>query len=403
MAAGGEAPAEWTWWNAARLRSYGYILGWSLVAVWIALVSWLVLAMHPVASDWNMYYDTARALRAAPHIDLALFSTTAWGGSLPGGCSLWYGLPYNYPPLLAVLLAPLTILPCGPATLVWRLVTLALWLACAGAIALPALRARSWGWGLAGVALVAFYPPLIDGMLLGQAHLVILACCLLGAALISRGRAALGGGVLALGGWIKYVPVAVILYYALMGRWRVVAGALAGGLLLLLGQLAIVGPTSLLESFTPAAHASLVPSYAAWAGLPGGAIWGVAACGVFALGVLLARRFGASAPDEALGVGWALCTALLLSPVVWWLYLTWLLPAFWACLRIVARRSSPSATASQPGWRRFAARWTPRVALVIAFALTLIPFNHPTIAAGTLLLWVVCGALYLRGAHLRLP
>jgi hypothetical protein len=85
---------------------------------------------------------------------------------------------------------------------------------------------------------------------------------------------------------------------------------------------------------------------------------------------------------------------------VWWLYLTWLLPAFWACLRVVARRSAD--TAPLPGWRRSAALWAPRAALGIAFALTLIPFNHPTIAVGILLLWVICGALYLRGAQLRL-
>ncbi len=68
------------------MRAYGAIVGWSLLGVWIVLVGGLVLTLHPVASDWSMYYDTARALRADPHADLALFATTVWGGHLPGGC-----------------------------------------------------------------------------------------------------------------------------------------------------------------------------------------------------------------------------------------------------------------------------------------------------------------------------
>ena len=391
--------ARWSLLLSARLRGYGYIVGWSLVVVWTALVCALVLTLHPTASDWSMYYDTARALRAMPHANLSLFTTTVWGSHLPGACTLWPGA-YNYPPLLALLLAPLTLLPCAPATLVWRVISLALWLGCAASFALPAWRARSWGWALTGAALVTLYLPAIDGMLLGQAHLVILACCLLGAALVARGRATLGGGALAFGAWIKYVPGAVIFYYALIGRWRVVAGALLVGLLLLLGQLAIVGPTSLLESLAPVAHVSIAPSDAIWGGLPGGIFWGVAACGAFAAGVLLARWRGVSPANEALGVGWALCTMVIFSPVVWWLYLTWLLPAFWACLRIVARRDEDAS--AWPGLRGGLAAWGPRMALGLAFALTLIPFSHPAIVAGTLLLWMLCGALYLRSAGLRL-
>lgn len=395
-------------WQPRRWRVYGLIAGCCLLATWILLVSWLVLALHPFSSDWNVYYDTARALRAVPHINLSLYATTAWGGSLPGGCPLWVGDPYTYPPLLAIVLAPLTTLPCWPATVVWRILTLALWGASAVALALPQWRTRAWGQTLMAVALVTLFPPLIDGMLLGQVHLVILVCCLAGVALVARGRLGLGGGVFAAGAWIKYVPAALIAYYALTGRWRVARGAAIAAGALLAAQLAIVGPASLLESFSPAARASLAPSDAAWSGLPGGIIWGLAACALFATGVVAAQRLsarqGSVPPDDALGVGWALCSMLLLSPVVWWLYLTWLLPAFWACWQAITgsatRQQRPSlwTGAAGSGWR-----WVAGSGLGVALALTLIPFNHIAITGVSLTLWAVCGALYLRSAAGRQP
>jgi glycosyl transferase family 87 len=177
-----------------RWRDYGLALGWPMLVAWVSLVATLLLTFHPtVGPDSNMYYDTARALRAMPHADLAQFATTVWGGKLPGACPVWDGQSYKYPPLLAILFAPLTLLSCAGATMVWRIVTLILWGLCAFALTRAPWRPGSQIWAFLACALVALYLPLIDGMLLGQIHLAILASCLAGAALVVRRREFSGG------------------------------------------------------------------------------------------------------------------------------------------------------------------------------------------------------------------
>ena len=270
-----------------RWRGYGLALGWPLIVTWVTLVATLLLTFHPsVAPDSNMYYDTARAFRSMPHANLAQFATTVWGGAQPGGCPVWAGQSFKYPPLLAILFSPLTLLSCSRATLVWRIITLALWGACAFALTRAPWRTTGRWWAFAGVAIVTLYLPLIDGMLLGQIHLAILASCLAGVALVARRREFSGGAALAAGAWIKYVPGAIVAYYLLTGRWRVAAGAAIAGGALLLAQVAIVGPTAMMDSLSPTLFAV---TGAVWAGWPGGIAWGLAAGAVFAVSVITAR------------------------------------------------------------------------------------------------------------------
>ena len=357
-----------------------YLVIGLLTAAWVALVAVLLLTFHPIASDWSLWYDTALAARLAPHANLWVFSTTAWAGAHSGACSLWTNIPFLYPPLFAIVTEPLTLIPCGPATVLWRLLSLGLWGLCAALLA----RGHRRGEALAIVVFVLCYAPLIDGMLLGQVHLIILACCLAGAALVARGNDAWGGGVLAFGAWIKYVPGALVLYYLLTGRWRVALGAGLGGLLLLFLQLGIVGPSSLLAGILAAPHTSGAVS--AWNFLPGGVLWALIAFPLFGLAILMARRAGYT--NDALGIGWALCTLLLVSPVVHWLYLTWILPTFVACFDELLRM------------RRDRAFWLAAALLGLAVVLSLVPLNRPANADAIVLLWFLCGTQYLRGAGL---
>ena len=265
-----------------------------------------------------------------PHANLAQFATTVWGGAQPGGCPVWAGQSFKYPPLLAILFSPLTLLymlegdarvACHHARALGRLRV------CADTCAMA--DGRGAGGRLLACAMIALYLPLIDGMLLGQIHLAILASCLAGVALVARRREFSGGAALAAGAWIKYVPGAIVAYYLLTGRWRVAAGAAVAGVALLLAQVAIVGPTAMMDSLSPTLFAV---TGAVWAGWPGGIAWGLAAGVLFAAGVITARWGKGANGDDTLGIGWALCTMLFFSPVIQWLYLTWLLPAFWACL-----------------------------------------------------------------------
>ena len=373
-----------------RWRAYGYFGLNSLLVVWVGLVAALLLTFHPVASDWNIYYDTARALRLDPHARLMDYAVTTAAARQPGACPLWPDLGYLYPPLLAMLLVPFTYLPCGAATLLWRMLSLVLWAACAGVLMAAPWRLRGKGWRLVGLAGVAIYLPLIDGMLLGQAHLIILATILAGAALVQGGREEWAGGVLALGAWIKYLPIAVVGYYLLTRRWRVAVGALAGGLALLVAQVLVVGPASVLAGLEPAASAASGTDSSLWYGIPGGDVWGVAACGVFILAVVVGERTRQAERDDALGAGWAVCTVLLLAPVAHWSYLTWLLPAFWACARTLIKRRPDTAPKMAMSAKLALG------ALGIMYALALVPFNHATIFGAMVCLWLMCGGLYAR-------
>jgi hypothetical protein len=92
----------------------------------------------------------------------------------------------------------------------------------------------------------------------------------------------------------------------------------------------------------------------------------------------------------------------MLSPLVRWHYLTWLLPALMACLDVAlqhAKQSNP-----QRDWRPVALRWWPSAVLALIYYLLVVglpitKFRAP--AAGTLLLWLLCGALYLWSAGER--
>ena len=88
---------------------------------------------------------------------------------------------------------------------------------------------------------------------------------------------------------------------------------------------------------------------------------------------------------------------LFFSPVIQWLYLTWLLPAFWACL-IETVRIARSGVATRD-WRR----WAPLTAVALIFVISLVPFNHIANSVTIISLWLLSGALYLRSAGLRAP
>jgi hypothetical protein len=143
-------------------------------------------------------------------------------------------------------------------------------------------------------------------------------------------------------------------------------------------------------------------------GLPGGEYLGYLAAAAFVVIVIWLqwsreRRMA----NSALGAWWSVMTALLLSPLLWWFYLTWLLPALMLCLNLVLRRIGSGATGR--GWRSWALRWGPLAALAVSYGLMLIPAyntgaaNYRTAAVGVLLLWLLCGALYLESAGVRLP
>ena len=286
-------------------------------------------------------------------------------------------------------------LPCASATYLWHAVNIVLWVVCTILLARQADAINRW-YALIIVALVATFAPLLQGMIIGQVHLIILASCLVASALVQRARPGseyLAGAALAFGAYIKYFPAFLVLYYLLRGRWRVPVGAAVAAVVLGAAQVLVVGPNLFFEAFRSSEQSVQGQVRSIWAmAIPGGLAIAVLVFVGFVTGMLYAQRRGGG--DEQVGVGWALCTMLLISPLVWWFYLTWLLPAFVACLTMALRSR-----------RRLSdiRRWGPLAPLALAYLLVLVRMVSTDLAdaagvVATLLLWIGCGAYYLRSA-----
>jgi hypothetical protein len=150
---------------------------------------------------------------------------------LAAGQPLYLGNPdgpaYVYSPLVALLLAPLHVLPPMALRFAWYAgswaVLIAAWhlatrLAARDVVAAPAVRALA----AAAVLYFAYY-----NALNGQAMPHMLALVLLAETLDRRGRPRTGGLALAASLLIKPFPVLLLLYYALRRRRAIVGSTLA--------------------------------------------------------------------------------------------------------------------------------------------------------------------------------
>lgn len=391
-----------------RVRSALTVAGWSVAAAWLlAMIGLLVRAHNPAQEDFGIFYNAAATLRFAPHADIydthVLLATY---GSF-GGCSS--AVFYPYQPLFALLLEPLTLLPCATASTLWLAFNIALWL---GLTAW--LVARSWRqFGQTRAVVVALacalYLPIASGIIFGQVHLILLACFVASLTLLERreatGRVAdewWAGVVLGVGAALKYYPAFLLFYLLLCGRWRAVAGGALAALALTLVEWRIVGTDTMLASVQGAngnvSYAAALYQDGNWVrALPFGVLDTPLAYGAVAvfvgviLGVALLRRKG----DLLLGAAWALPTMLLLAPLVWWSYMTWLLPAILICFSAGLR-----VARSQRRWS-----YAPLAALALVYGALLIPQygtgaeHYRAQAVGTLLLWLCCLVLYLWSAR----
>jgi hypothetical protein len=149
--------------------------------------------------------------------------------------------PYWYPPTFAFLVAPLGLLPYRAA--------LPFWVAGNAFLVAWVFRAleRVLGLPLPPIAKLAGFLlvyRLVEGDFAnGNANVLVLAIVLLAFDLARRGREALGGGALALAALAKVSPILVVPWVLYRGRWRMLAGVLAG--LVLLGAVLpalVLGP-----------------------------------------------------------------------------------------------------------------------------------------------------------------
>jgi len=132
------------------------------------------------------------------------------------------------PPTALVVIAPLAVLPIKVAFVAWMVLSaglvagagVALWTAC------------GWTWrdprALVMLAGVIGSGPFILGMSVGQPSVPAIACMVIGACQILRGRDRTAGALFALATLLKLqLGAPLILYYLLRGNWRTATWAVA--------------------------------------------------------------------------------------------------------------------------------------------------------------------------------
>lgn len=215
-------------WAMAGLGLVGYVL-WALNGAFVRQGNW-------IGVDFHTYYQVAQALRRGADIYRV--------GVSP---------PYVYPPLLALLVVPLTFLSATWATILWKLFQHICLLAAGGLLVnlLPG-RVRPLAAGLLMLGL--FTMPLRDEIQLGESNslilLLIAGTLWLAAKAGKQGEnnnewppALLWAGVLlALAVSIKVLPALLVAYFWWRGP-RVAAVATAG-FLIVQGLLFVVTPAT---------------------------------------------------------------------------------------------------------------------------------------------------------------
>lgn len=190
-------------------------------------------------SDFAVYYAAARALRLAPAANI--YSWPVIQASMPPVGACWLiPSPFVYPPLLAILLEPLTLLPCAAAIHVWEVLNALL---LSGALYLVG---RLWSQSLGTYALFCAATllsfPLLQGLFFGQIHLLIFFGLLLALLRYTRSDQIGAGIVLGVTAWIQVIPGLFLFYWLLRRDWRALASMLVTGLLALLGMVLLLGP-----------------------------------------------------------------------------------------------------------------------------------------------------------------
>jgi alpha-1,2-mannosyltransferase len=352
------------------------------VAVWL----FWICAASMGTYDFSTYYAAASALRSDAHADIYSQAVLNRSGAL-GHVATQPPLPFAYPPVAALLLVPLTLLPFATAARIWLGLNATLWLAsslilCAEVCALfplrdpvaraaPAPAARSSGrvgsiWAswvvepqrlalCAATMLVCLaWGPAVFALGLGQIDFVVLLPLALAFPLLRTRHDNWAGIALGFAGMVKLAPVVLLVYLALLGRWRAAVAGLVTLVMLALATMMIVGPQTVWavapQMIQISADDANLPHNEALLGAVTRALVTVApthaggirtverlllAALAVALGVTLwqlrhkPRSRADTATNAITGLSYAiaLCAMVLVLPLAWEHHYVWVLPA----------------------------------------------------------------------------
>ncbi len=225
-------------WRLLRYRrllaQIGYLSGGvSLVVFTVAVVPLLQGAGRAV--DLQIIWDAAR--RLVSHSDLYQWQEIVRNH---------FGAVYKIPPLFALLISPLVQLPFTVSKIVWRAVSLTIFILVVVAVVRRYLKGHPWWLIGFAVALALLFRPIYDTLNYGQVDLVLLGCIWAAMVLSETKWTPLGGALLGLATMFKVYPGAFVVLLASRRDWKAVLGFLVGLGLIVVATVPFVG----LETYT---------------------------------------------------------------------------------------------------------------------------------------------------------
>jgi peptidoglycan/LPS O-acetylase OafA/YrhL len=324
--------------------------GVAVAAVLAALnvVVLLVVARAPGAGPSGYRFD----------LDVYRVGSTVWrhGGDLYGAIlPTLTGQPmlFTYPPISAILLAPLSVLSFPAASLVISALTVAalLLVVLLAARGLGLFRSRRRGWLLVGAVfpVALWFEPVRYTLGLGQINALLMALVALDC--LAGGRRWPRGVLVGLAAAIKLTPAVFVLWFLVRRDWR---SALRAGVSfgVVTGLTFLLDPYDSVRYWTNAVldpgrigqpgagdNQSIMGQLARFGlgGLPRELMWLALVAGVLWLTVLGVRR-ALAAGQVVLGLSLVGLAGLLCSPVSWSHHWVWLVPLLFS-LGVLAVRT----------------------------------------------------------------
>lgn len=341
-----------------RLLTAAYLIALLGLSAAYVRSAW-VMPLRNYPFDFSINYTGARLLLAGGW-DAAIYDRAAlaaeaatYTGYTPLYTQLF--LTYIQTPLTAVLFLPVAGLTLDEA----RFAVLAvsnLMLLAGAAVTLWALRPTRLTV-LAAFVIFGTYEAMFDSLRLGNMDGIIVLMIALAFLALRRGRPWLIGAPLALAAMLKMSPAIILGYFAWRRDWRVLIGAAVAGLAILTVSVAVAGPESHLtfvrEIAPRLSKGSTFYDNISLGGATARAYFGetswyyedevwpwplwlrAATLAVGAAVVLAGYAFGRN--DAEAGFMLATLSAVLVAPIAWSFYPTWLVPSLlflvWRCER----------------------------------------------------------------------
>lgn len=222
-------------------------VAWVCFAIWLGCVlalggvgigRFISLASHSLdPPDFGTYYLASRMLEISPS---AIYDGAALN-TLVSSDGPRSALLYWYPPCFAGVMRPLARLPYQQAVAVWLVLDSICLLG--GLVGLLVLT--RWPGGRVGaavaLALLLFFTPAQEAILLGQVSPILLLLSVLALLLLNQperpARAFIAGILLGVAAFIKVFPVVLLIYLLLRRRWLSILGGVLGGVICMLAGL----------------------------------------------------------------------------------------------------------------------------------------------------------------------